>query len=202
MESIDRAFYHELGHYVAHSLNKKLYNRFGITEFEIYTCKEDETVWCGHVTPKKPDDFDENDTNKPPPIERLHFVLASIMYGCLFQAYYCNTNLKCCYDKFGFSDANKWLCFLTGHKLGDLNSDIAMMEELYLKEVVKKKQLDPFMSIIPADYLIRKEENRYTVNLEKLENDLSELIDDHANLYQKVVEQYEQVIKDHISPVK
>lgn len=198
MENIERAFFHELGHYVAHLLNKKLYCRFGITEFEIYACKEDETVWCGHVTPKKPDDFDENNSQNPPPIERLPFILASIMYGCLFQAYYCNTSLECCYDKFGYSDANKWIGFLAAHKISYLNKDFAEMEELFLQELVEMKQLDPFMSITPANYLIKIEEKKYAVNLDKLENDLSHLIDDHAKFYQKVVRQYEQTIKKSI----
>lgn len=198
MENIERAFYHELGHYVAHSLNKKLYGRFGITELEIYPCKEDQTIWCGHVSFKKPEDFDDADSNKPPPIERLHFVLASIMYGCLFQAYYCETDLKSCFDKFGCKDSQKWIGFLTAHKISCINKVVATMEQDYLQELIEGKQLDDFMHIKWEDYLIQKNDERYICDLEKLENNLGYLIDGHAKWYEKVVCQYEQIIKKSI----
>lgn len=195
MEEIKIAFIHELGHFVAHTLNKTIFGRPAVRDFEIYRCKQNADKWCGHVTPGLPDDSFQNN-HKPPPIGRLHFVLASVMYGCLFQSYYCRTNLKLCYQYSGFHDSRKWIDFLYANGLSDRNNEFAEIEEDYLRKLTDLNSLDSFMEINPFDILTSKSTNEYSANVLELEERLSGQIESHSDSYKSLVERYKGLILD------
>src|SRR4051812_19744682 len=103
MPTIDRVFYHELGHFVAHQLNFAYYKGNGICEIKIYPCHQNIEEYCGHTKPIEPEGYDEKD-KKPPPAERLAEYLARTVYGCMFQAYYEKSELVNCFKKYGTHD--------------------------------------------------------------------------------------------------
>ena len=83
MDTVERVFFHELGHFVAHEINKLKYNRFGVESISLKRCLRDRNVWCGFCQPRQPVLNDAMIKIKSPEKRNLHFLLPSVMYWIL-----------------------------------------------------------------------------------------------------------------------
>lgn len=200
MERIKRVFFHELGHFVARELNYIHFNGTGSAEIKIYPCREEQSEYCGHITPILPEGVLESDRTAVP-IDRLAEHLASDLYGCIFQSYYLNTGLETCTKTNGKDDIKDWIGSLYANKLSFLNTKISPLSIKHLELLKSQKLLDQFMKLTPEEYLIEAEEKHFSVNLEKLRRNTCILLVEHGEYYKKFVEQHQAVINENSTTV-
>lgn len=195
MDKVNRVFFHELGHFVAREINQKYFNGTGSKEFLIYPCDQDPHEFCGHIVPNVPNGVY---MTKPPPLIRLAEHLTSLFYGCVFQAYYNQTDLKDCFNKYGNDDMNSWYTSLNENNLSHINKNIANIEKEYFNSLLKERTLDDFMTLDPENYLIENGEKRYYVDIQKLREDTMDLVKKHYIVYNELIQQYNKMINGNI----
>jgi len=198
MNKIHRVFFHELGHFVARELNENYFDGTGSVEIKIYPCPQDASEYCGHLTPIRPEGISENDKT-PVPIDRLAEHLTCNIYGCIFQSYYLNIDVRTCTDINGEDDIKDWIGSLSANKLSFLNKEIFQLSTQYLELLKSQKLLDKFIKVLPEDYLIETEYRHYVVNLHKLRDDTSQIIEEHHEYYKKFVEGHQEIIDNNLN---
>lgn len=123
-------FIHEVGHYIAHSLNFELYGLGEIDSIKLIEhLRENKTLYKGKTIPKIPENISKN-------IKCIHLTekIAELIYGCYFQSLFTKRPLTECFDCLnpsakGFHDAL------------DLNGGLAQ----FGISIEKKKLLFPFI---------------------------------------------------------
>jgi len=198
MNGLERVFFHELGHYVAQTLNCLHYHGKGVDNISIYPCAQNPNEYCGHTTPIRPEGYDEKD-RKPPPIHRLAENLASLVYGCFFQCYLYRTDPPYCFKTHGDNDAAAYGNALKGNRLGSAGLAFTPVDAVYFQYLVKNKSLEAFFELNPQDYLVLTKQFYYEINLVKLERDTKELIEGHYSTYKLLIDAYNSVIQKHSS---
>ncbi len=196
MSDLKRVFYHELGHFVAHELNRTYYSGLGTKSISIFPFPPNPELYLGEA--KMNLSLDEKG-KKAPSLEQLAAYLASSSYGCIFQSYYLKTSLKECFDLNGGDDIQKWFGSLLANGLDWLNSDIAACEREYFELLKTNNELDAFMQLNPNDYLTETADKIYAVDIAKLQKDSSPLIEKHYLLYKTLIEKYNQIIEGNVT---
>lgn len=195
-ETINRCFFHELGHYVADQLNKEFYGGLGVEELSVYKCGTPYYRYCGHVTPKKPEGFNPAN-NPPPPLERLASYLVSLIYGCLFQSYFLKeASLKDCLNN--GVDADSWQYTLKYHKIYDFPSFINL-HETYFRELQAERSLDDFFKLDPLEYLRSTDGINFIADLDRLNDVLKVPLETHQSKYMQLVDGYQKIINQNVA---
>lgn len=193
MKPIERVFFHELGHFVAHELNHKFYSGSGVEEIVIHPCKENHKELCGYCKP-----VNKSNSNKPVPIERLSEYLAVVTHGCFFQAYFMEQSYDDCMcvegdcnctQGNGVDDNDNWMSILSMHKQN--NEDFYNIENVFFKNIVKNKSLDIFKTLNVQNYIIYSHNNNNNnINVQKLREDIAERLEIYYPIYQELINQY------------
>ncbi|WP_044173557.1 hypothetical protein [Flectobacillus major] len=190
MEIIQRVFFHELGHFIAHELNHKHYNGTGVEEMALFPCKENTNEFCGHCKP-----INNSEENNPVLIERLPEYLAVLVHGCLFQAYFMKQNFTeclCCQGN-GLKDLTGWTAILSSFKQN--TSNFSSIEDEFFKRITTENALERFRKLNIWDYLTNTDNQRYLVNIEKLRDDISVGIVEYLPYYNELITQYKLKVR-------
>jgi hypothetical protein len=192
MESIQRVFFHELGHFVAHELNHKFYNGTGVEEFVIHPCTENINELCGYCKPVK-----NGNENNSVPIGRLPEFLAVTIHGCLFQAYFMNQDWNDCMcgstNGNGGGDVKQWLSALNINQ--QTNSNFTEMENDFFVKLVNKKSLEGFSLLKVHDYVEQNSNKIYMIDVKKLREDIALSLEIYYHTYQELINQYRLKIR-------
>lgn len=190
------AFYHELGHFVAKEINRRFYNGSGTFEILIYPCERDPKEFCGKTNPIIPE---TEDKEQPVPLYKLAEHIASLSYGCFFQAYYSKVPLKFCQINYGDLDKNCIDSSLLIHSITFIDSEIDEIDNQYFKSLASQGALQTFISLNPINYLIDIGNYNFKVNIEKLKLDTENSVIEHYNIYKDLVSKYNEAIQKAIS---
>jgi hypothetical protein len=192
MESEQRVFIHELGHFVAHELNHKYYNGTGVAEVLIHSCDENTNETCGSCKP-----INNGNENNPVPIERLAEYLAVTIHGCIFQAYFMKQDWNECMcgstNGNGGSDVKQWLAALNNNQQSNFN--FAEIENNFFKKIVTEKSLEGFCKLKLQDYKDYTYNNTHTISIEKLREDVAISLEMYYPVYQELINQYRLKIR-------
>ena len=199
-ERIDRVFYHELGHFVARELNKEYYSGKDVKQIILHPCDQKRDLYCGQTDVEKEEE--KSAADQQPTRKELAEILASIMYGCMFQSYFMKQAFVDCLIINGREDLQTRLSALNLHKLFWHRSSFTEIEDAYFEDLVKDLSLEKFRVSNPDEYLNEYADNQYLVNIEKLCKDLKPAFDAHADLYKKFVSQLENVIAEKLKEVE
>lgn len=185
MESIQRVFIHELGHFVAHELNHKYYNGTGVEEFIIHPCDENTNELYGYCKP-----INNGNENNPVPIERLAEYLAVTIHGCLFQAYFMKQDWNDCMcgSGHGKGDVNQWYTILSKYNLPFFR--FPEIESIYFVSLVEENSLEGFCKLKVQDYIKQISNRIYTIDVEKLRKDIAISLEVYYPIYQELINQY------------
>lgn len=185
-----RTFTHEIGHFVARELNKKIFEiGFGVEEIyitgkeNIYTSKNG----SGGTIPKKPDDFIENNIINNPAEH-----VAVLLYGCLFQSIYYKTKFAECFaienyangkkDAEDFSSMEK---YISGQKRRKI---VEYINEEYINDLNSfPEHFKVINELCYENFIICEKDGDYIINLEKLKNELKSFLEDHIKYYEKLI---------------
>lgn len=196
-ESIDRCFFHELGHFVADQLNKDLFDHLGVEKLSIYPCEKNVLRYCGHITPIKPAGFDPKNS-LPPPLKRLASYLASLMHGCIFQSYYLNDpDINSCLSNNGGCDVNYFRGTLYDYRVYDLSPFFAIHDSYYL-ELRGHRRLDGFLSLSPMEFLKLEKSGEYFADIAKLSSAIQPLLEEYKSDYVQFVTEYQGLVDCYI----
>lgn len=192
MEEINRVFFHELGHFIAHEMIRKFYNGSGVKLIAIFPHGQENNLFEGLTQQNLSADEGERYTPKKPLLAQY---LASSTYGCIFQAYYKHQSLQTCFKENGENDTEKWRGSLSGHGLQEYAPDIFAIEKEYFDELVGQSKLDELMQLDPEKYLVHIGSQNYNVDLELLRSDTAAFIDSHRDDFESLLTRYSQIIK-------
>lgn len=196
----ERVFYHELGHFVADIINKNHWNGPDVLEFSIEHVKE-QNDYTGKVR--------VNDGTEPEKLEfeKLSPRLTTLIYGCLFQAYFHFKNRvafkECVYGGHGKSDIQNHKEYASVH-LGFMNGcleKLSKFQDGYVDFIFNEKKFDMFLGIDPIKYATAKGEG-YEIDFEMLYSDIKERIEEHAGVYNQFVSNQKQFMKECIEASK
>ncbi len=196
MSDLYRVFFHELGHFVAHELNRLHYNGTGTKSITIYSVGHNDPRFLGDAKINLSEDERERYC---PTKEILPEYLASSSYGCMFQAYYLKGSLDECFKLNGGDDEQKWYGALRDNRLDDYRSEITASEKEFFNKLIKEKLLDKFMSIDPDQYLTKIDSTNYVVNMGLLREDTKSIIDEHVPAYSEMVQKNKDIIDKYSS---
>lgn len=200
MDTIERAFFHELGHFVAHEINRLKYDRFGVESISLKRCLRDRNVWCGFCQPRKPVLNESVIIQKPPEISNLHFLLPPVMYGCIFEAHYLNSDFRGCFDCHGSYDIEKWAGWISVNNVNHLKHDLFDVVGTFYKKLKDQSLLDSFLAIEPRRYLVAcsGEIESFNVSIQPLLDDLNSCIESHIVHYEELVLRLQIVINSDV----
>jgi hypothetical protein len=195
MSQLNRVFYHELGHFVAHELNRIYYTGLGTKSISIFPFPANPELYLGEAKMNLSPDEREK---KAPSLVQLPVYLASSSYGCIFQSYYMKTELKKCFDLNGEDDMQKWIGALFANCLDWLNSDIAACEREYFDLLSNNRELDVFMQLNTSDYLIESADKNYSIDIANLRSDTAAFVEKHYSHYNSLIEKISQIIDGNV----
>jgi len=191
-EDVKRVFFHELGHFVAHEINKRYYHGTGTKSIEIFPFPYNNELFEGDA--KINCSEDEREKNVPR-IELLAEYLASSTYGCIFQSYYKNEEtFDDCFKDNGRKDSEQWLKAMRNYRIDDYKSEITRVESGYFKMLRKKGALDNFMTLEPENYLTDRGFENYSVDVDKLRKDTENIVTAHQKDYDELIQKYQAYI--------
>ena len=197
MDKVRRVFFHELGHFVAQEINRRYYDGRGVKEIVIHPCERNFNELCGYTKPNVPKGYNDK-VVKAPPIYRLPLKLASLTYGCMFQAYLTGGALLECYREHGESDMNSWANYISANRFGyTIKADLGKIEAQYYNSLVTGKLLEDFRELNPSDYLSSPKPNNYDVDVEKLRRHTHQMLIAHRKDYRKLIGSYRVVIRNN-----
>ena len=188
-DEVKRVFFHELGHFVAHEINKRYYNGTGTKSIEIFPFPYNNELFEGDA--KINCSEDEREKNVPS-IDLIAEYLASSTYGCIFQSYYKNEEtLDDCFKDNGMKDSEQWLKALRNYRIDDYKGEITSAENEYFKMLREKGALDDFMKLEPENYLTERGIENYNVDVDKLRKDTEAFVTVHQKGYDELIQKYQ-----------
>lgn len=192
MESIQRVFIHELGHFVAHELNHKYYNGTGVAAVLLHPCDKNINEICGSCKP-----IINGNENNLVPIERLAEYLAVTIHGCLFQAYFMKQDWNDCMcgstNGNGGGDVEQWCKALYYNK--QYNHRFTEIENNFFVKLVNEKFLEGFCALKVQDYIHYSYNDTHTIDVEKLREDVAVSLEMYYPIYQELINQYRLKIR-------
>jgi hypothetical protein len=194
VDDVERVFFHELGHMVAHEINKKYYNGTGTKSIDIWPAEHNRNLFVGEAKVNLSDDEKEKNA---PTYKTLPEYLASSTYGCIFQSYLQNEELKKCFENNGKDDSEKWYNSLRIHNLDDYRSEVVAVEREYYAILKEKQTLDELMALDFRKYTIDKGNKHYSINVEDLRNDISDFVENHKITYNELLEKYRFIFEKY-----
>ena len=198
MQDAKRVFFHELGHFIAHEINK---NDFGVGN------GVGKIIIAPHPTnPKYFEGFtklihssDERE-RKVPALAVLPEYLASSIYGCIFQAYYKREDtLNPCVNFNGANDLAQWSSCIAHYKLEEARHEFLALETNHLISLLETSALDEFMALNPLKYLEESDNQMFDVDVSLLRADTSSSVLNHSSHYKSLVYGYRKIMRDSIS---
>nr|WP_315172212.1 hypothetical protein [uncultured Flavobacterium sp.] len=189
-----RTFIHEIGHFVARELNLNLYKvGYGVEKIYI-SAKDNLTYGSGGTVPIKPKNYNNSDPVKNP-VE----LCAVLIYGCLFQSLYLNTEFNFCFqvqdNANGKIDAEHFISLEKNSKKRGLMIDFVAKEFIELInsepshfEIIKKLNFENYIASVNL-------KGDYIINLDKLKIDLIPFLEEHSKFYKKLVIKFHDINK-------
>lgn len=180
MENHNRIFFHEVGHFIAASLNTQ--SNPTIEPYAIIFERHAETgEFRGELRNRVVAD---HSAKVPGPTKELIAeYIAQFYYGCIFQAYYLGTDFSECFGGHGIQDQHAVLGILMGNRIFGIEPDILNVAKQHLKSLHDSGGLADIMKLSPSEYIIEGENNFSSVNFPKLVNDTSFFIEAHTDSY-------------------
>lgn len=200
MNDLQRAFIHEVGHFVAAELNFRLFNYDRrIDEFVIHLRNNSSNLYDGYVT-----------TNKTPNSNQIdHNIIVNyytnIAYGCVFESLYRKDRLNKCLCDVSIKD-NLQFNFGNGqndyHELNRLRiirllsrsvfeeCEKYLFEEYFenMIELRDNKHFDRVFNLDVEDFILNSHsQRRFIIDIEKLSESLNEFLELHQPYFLNLV---------------
>lgn len=186
-----RIFMHEVGHFIAHQMNKLFYKgSLGVEKIFIFKCN-DQDEYYGKTIPLKPvNNFKE----LPPPPERFVSFLIMCYYGCVMQSAYQEIELNDCFNIYGKDDKNEIESFLRQIKVSR-NNEIFKLFCNYTENSNAENHFSEVFKLNHLDYLKKIDNFHFKIDLAKLENKLLPFFDKHFEIYNDLVEKCNKICR-------
>jgi len=195
----ERTFWHEVGHFVAQELNKKYFTGCGNLEIRISKrIVQNEADFEGEAKKNLPEDYVERNAIKDYPAP----VIASLVYGCIFQSAFLNQNLDAClnhrsmgvvgYHDFQAINKHKTFFFLTPDENKKLDQCI-QDHFLVVKETLEQSK---FFEIAIGD-IIDSDSDEIIIPGDILRGLFSDFIAHHEIKYLPFVEEIKKIFVNH-----
>lgn len=200
IQNRNRVFYHEIGHWAAWELNKLLFNAGnGVRSIKLIAAKsEQEFDYRGETVPLTPENYIQSDN-----VQHLPEFIGVLLYGCIFQTFFLSkATFKECFN--GSSWAN-----------GKLDSDEFTALEKQVNGLKRKKIIDyvetdylnklrdsqvfRYVMEFEPDNVLIPDENGYSVDLEKLDDELYDFMQSHQQDYQDFIEAIRAITNSKLS---
>jgi hypothetical protein len=182
-------FFHEVGHFVANSLNNSLYGCHPVKHF-IIKVNADKGGYQGEVKLDKP----ESVKSQLPSIEKMPQTLASLAYGSMFQAVFTGDSLGTAIGTNGSWDYRIWDDAIRFNGLDDYRAQFTRIEDDHFQDLKHDRYITGVFRLTPAHYTTRVED-LYWIDMEKLQIDLSDFLNNHIGLYTRLIEAYQETIE-------
>lgn len=195
MNDYDRIFFHELGHFIAATINN--YFDPSLEPHEITLERHPMTgEFRGSLQMRVSNDH----TAKVPPPDKSKIAeyLAQIYYGCIFQSYYLKTDLSDCLGAAGLQDQHLILGIVILHKLSGIEPDLHDIASSHLELLFKTNKLDDFKKLDTKVYLVNKNENHFIIDISRLQKDTTELVQAHIETYVIILEKFRNVLTQYV----
>ena len=191
MGSIERVFFHELGHFVARKINHVHYGGPDVTSIELFPCPRQQEELCGGLELVI---SVGHEPGRQIPTDRLSSYLLSILYGCVFQSYRAWDPIDACLTNHGEEDSVKFDQVLRYHGFRNHNTALRSLILQHLKELKEARSLDAFLQLPVKNYLLETGPNRFSVKLPELCADTQALIETHHPLYQALEQAFSTIL--------
>ncbi len=205
---LERVFYHELGHNVAHRLNELYFGYVGVKGLYLYP--EGKDGKHGEIELNKPQGYDQAEAqNIPIPADRMPNYLASLCYGCFFQSYYVmkfaggvsdyevmeDFHYFFSHKGEGSKDANDRISQIEKSSFASDYCQLSSIEDDYFEGIIESNALDDFMDLSPLDNLEMDRHGHYIADLNKLNTALRRAIERHSADYMQLIKEYKSVFE-------
>ena len=190
---LKRVFFHELGHYVARTINLKNFGVMGkVAEIALFPSNRVYDTYEGVTTPVVP-----NGEDRKKPTVNVPEKLAVLTYGCFFESIYTGKDFTDCFKNFGNGgqDVSEWAGEL--FKLGILDkAKINAVDDEYFLALKKGGYLDDLFKIDVAIVLINEGygDKGYIVDLKKLDTLIEKFIASHEKMYLQYLERIRSLV--------
>jgi len=198
IENLRRVFIHETGHFLARTLNLECFNiGAGVENIIIKTYGlERVQEYVGETIPKKPNNYVE--TNN---IENVPEYLAVLFYGCIFQSFIKSldsfNNFQNCFNPSNKANGKFDFDAFRGLDISGIRRK-ALVDYIQTDYVVSiaedSSHIDRLLKLDPLKYLL-KNKDVFVVNLELLEDDLSQFIEEHKTYYLIFLKNINQILE-------
>jgi hypothetical protein len=194
MEDLHRVFIHELGHFVAHELDKRYFGGPGTKSIELFHHPKNPDIWGGEAKVNVSKDEKEKGL---PSRNRIAEYLATSTYGCVFECYLLEISLSQCFKigGHGCDDAQQWTGVLRYYNIFNYRGQIVETDNSYLKTLTESNSLHSFLDLNPNEFL-EPNGTGYLVNVQKLRESTSDLVEKHAGHYKSLVKEYKVIIEN------
>ncbi len=184
---IKKVFFHELGHYIANRINHINFCMSPVQEI-ILTKHENasKVKYEGQTSFKIPKGESIITSLKHPPQK-----IAELVYGCYFQSLYLNVPLTLCLDwrndkANGLKDYEGIMdvlstCEVPTNKNKEFYNYI--LKKYFSRLKLHKQEFETLFKLSPSNYLIKKNDIVFQVDLKKLENATEDFIKFHTPTY-------------------
>ncbi len=209
MNDLQRAFIHEMGHFIAAELNYKLcnYDR-RIDEFKLYLRDNSTILYDGYVRTKNvviSDRFNH---------EIIANYFGNAVYGCLFESLYRKIDLDQCLcdisieenllQNFGNGQDDYYEIFIRLRLVeNELKSVFdkwrSYLFDDYFNQLHELKNRNHFKSVFSLDvndYILKKRYNEYLIDIDKLKLELNEFLEFHKPFFEQFLERLFKIQHD------
>jgi len=182
-----RTFIHEVGHFVARELNKRLF-KVGNGVEEIFILKVNniqKTNIGGGTKARIPDLYNHNEVVDIPEY------IAVLVYGCLFQILATKVRFDQCFclerGSYGLKDAEQFSAlakYLSGSKRKEI---FDYFDKTYISLLLDNYQHLRQVLDMKFENFIIEDEQLYKIDLLKLESHLADFFTSHSIFYHKMI---------------
>lgn len=194
-KNFKRVFVHELGHLVAHILNKEHFEGTGVESIKLERKKINGGYdYVGITKPLKPEGYIDDKK-----VINLPEYIASIVYGCLFQSLYLTQRFTDCFycvdsNKNGYCDAQSFIGALA--QFG-VSTDTRLILYNYIQEyfnTLVRSEFELVFKLESKNYIIEEKQNEYLFDVVVIEKDLSDFLSLHKDNYIEFMNRIKEIL--------
>ena len=194
MDKKIRVFWHETGHFVAACYNKQHYQGFG-TEHITLEYDEPNNDYYGNHQPLRPPDYVPNGPTRHPAS-----LIASLSYGCVFQATQHGPQFLECFDWKGNGDTDINKTSSVAEKIGLFAEEKRPVFTCIENHFEKIKGNPEFKDLFAQDitYLLQSTDNPIKIDLGEVNKIVAAFLPVHEIFYVQFVSELEAIFKPYL----
>jgi hypothetical protein len=191
-----RAFFHEVGHFVAREISSKHFEVSPPASIDLYPSGKMLWHYEGSFSPTIPKGQENNDE-----VINMPEKIVGLVYGCFFESLYFKVPFTACFDYRGNGsiDIDHWAGLLTKHGINggeEKRRALIKNDEAYFDQLEKDNFFDEISQIDVMALLIEDKAQKgvYSVDIEKLREVLRPFLEEHEKIFLPYLERTRTII--------